>query len=96
MVKQELLQAVRNKVEGGTKAEAEKYLEAFQEVVLETLAKGEDILMSGFGSFKAERREAHESKNPKTGEAVSVPTRIAPKFKFSEGVKREFKTIKVD
>jgi integration host factor subunit beta len=45
------------------------------------LARGERVEIRGFGSFKLNHRPARIGRNPKTGELVQVPAKVAPHFK---------------
>lgn len=74
-------------VSGLKKIEAEKALDAFIKVVEKELAKGEEIRLVGFGSFTVAKRAATEGRNPKTGETLSIPERIVPKFKPGKQLK---------
>lgn len=47
----------------------------------EALAAGERIEIRGFGSFTLHSRPPRVGRNPKTGEAVAIPSRYAPHFK---------------
>jgi integration host factor subunit beta len=47
----------------------------------ESLARGERAEIRGFGSFNVAIRPGRASRNPKTGEAVLVPPKAAPRFK---------------
>ena len=46
-----------------------------------TLASGERIEIRGFGSFSLHYRPPREGRNPKSGEAVSLPAKYVPHFK---------------
>ena len=59
MTKAELVEAIAAK-SGLTKADSSRALEAFMDVVGETLKKGDKITLTGFGSFGVSRREARE------------------------------------
>ena len=56
-----------------------------------TLATGEDVKISGFGSWKVKESAPRKARNPKTGESVEVPAshRIAfvPSGDLKEAVK---------
>ena len=65
------------------KVDAEKAVTAFLEIVTETLASGDKIAFTGFGSFEVTEREAREGRNPATGAAIQIPASKAPKFKPS-------------
>ena len=57
---------------GVSKKDAEASLNAFMEVVGETLKKGEQIQLVGFGTFKVSESKERVGKNPKTGEAITI------------------------
>lgn len=38
-------------------------------------------------------KEAHTSRNPKTGESIDVPERLMPYAKLGSGIKKEFKGV---
>ena len=46
-----------------------------------SLARGQRIEISGFGSFDLNHRPARVGRNPKTGEKVDVPEKYVPHFK---------------
>ena len=89
MNKEELLQAMKDKVEGGSKAQAEKYFKAFEEVVIEAMVKGEDIKLVGFGTFEVkatkERQVPVNPAKPELGKKTLPASRV-PKFKFGKPV----------
>ncbi|MFW5397916.1 MAG: integration host factor subunit beta [Candidatus Accumulibacter regalis] len=45
-----------------------------------SLAQGDRVEIRGFGSFRLNYLQARNSRNPKTGAAVSVPAKYAPHF----------------
>lgn len=63
-----------------TLKDAESILNTFIEVITENLAKQTKIQLIGFGSFTAVKRAARVGRNPKTGEEISIPATIMPKF----------------
>lgn len=70
-----------------SKTQAEDLVKAFLETVEEQLAKGEKIQLTGFGTFEVVERAAREGRNPKTGEAISIPETKSPKFKPGKSLK---------
>jgi integration host factor subunit beta len=46
-----------------------------------SLEEGERIEIRGFGSFSLHRRLPRQAPNPKTGEAVHLPAKVAIHFK---------------
>lgn len=51
------------------------------------LERGEDVRISGFGTFKRVETKARTARNPHTGEAIEVPARNKAKFKASSKLK---------
>ena len=47
----------------------------------QTLASGGGIEIRGFGSFGLIFRRARIGRNPRTGEAVALPSKYVPKFR---------------
>lgn len=86
MTKTELVEAIAAK-SGLTKADSSRALEAFMDVVGETLKKGDKITLTGFGSFDVSRREAREGRNPKTGLPVKIAARNSVSFKAGSKLK---------
>ena len=74
MTKAELIDAVANKA-GTSKADAEKTVDAFFEVVVLNAKKGDKVAWPGFGSFSTTRRAARTGREPtdgSTGERAGV------------------------
>ncbi len=86
MNRKELIDALAGKT-GFTKKDADKFLTAFQDVVVEALKNGESVNLVGFGVFKVVERPAREARNPRTGERISIPARRVPQFKAGKGLK---------
>ena len=72
---------------GMSKAETGRAVEAVIAGITETLAAGESVVLTGFGSFAVSQRAARTGRNPKTGEPVDVPASNAPKFKAGSMLK---------
>lgn len=51
------------------------------------LARGEDVKISGFGTFRRITTKARTGHNPRTGEPVEIPARNKAKFKASSKLK---------
>ena len=74
-------------VVGGTKTTAEQAVEKVIEVIIGSLKKGEEVSIAGLGIFSVKERAARQARNPRTGEAISVPAMKVPKFKDSKHLK---------
>lgn len=86
MNKADLIAAVAAKT-GETKKVAETSVNAFVEVVTESLKKGEKVQLVGFGSFETRKRAARKGRNPQTKEEIKIPASTAPVFKAGKALK---------
>ena len=86
MNKSELIAAIAAKT-GETKKDAEAALNAFVDVVTETLVKGDKVQLVGFGSFEVRKRAARKGRNPQTKEEIKIPASKAPVFKAGKALK---------
>ncbi|TCJ15733.1 HU family DNA-binding protein [Rubrobacter taiwanensis] len=90
MNKTDLIQRMADQA-NGTKSEAQKYFEAFTDVVTEALKKGETVQVTGFGKFYVQEREAREGINPQTKEKMTIPASKVPKFTAGNALKEAIK-----
>lgn len=90
MNKTELIAALADKA-GLNKRDAEKALNAFTDVVTDTLIKGDKVQLVGFGSFEVKDRAARTARNPRTGDELTVPASKAPIFKAGKALKEAVK-----
>lgn len=58
-------------------------IEAALEAIAQELARGEPVVLQGFGTFLPQKRAARIGRNPHTREPVPIPACIKPKFKAS-------------
>lgn len=86
MNKAELIELLSSKV-GVSKRQAETMLETFMEAVIQELKKGEEVALSGFGTFSARKRAERMGINPQTKEKIRIPAVVVPKFKPGKTLK---------
>ncbi len=91
MTKEGLVEAVMQATGMGTKAEAHRAVEAVFDAIMKTMARGEEVAITGFGTFRAMKRAARMGRNPKTGESIKIAASVAPKFKAGKGLKDALK-----
>lgn len=91
MNKPELIEKVAQKA-GVDKSVAERLLESFVHVVIESLQQNEEVTLTGFGTFSARVREARMGVNPRNpSERIHIPTVTVPKFKAGKTLKDALK-----
>ena len=86
MTKAELIDAVAAAA-GVTKADAERTVGAFFDVVLAATKKGDKAAWPGFGSFSTSKSAARIARNPQTGAEVQVAASTRMKFTSSSTLK---------
>ena len=79
MTKAELITAIAKELKG-TKASAERHLNATLGAIQKTLKKGETIPLVGFGTFSVVRRKARKGRHPQTGDVLKIPSSKVVKF----------------
>lgn len=90
MTKSEFVDHVANK-SGLPKNQATEAVDAVLSVVEETLARGGEITISGFGKFHVAERGAREGVHPRTGEPIQIAASKVPKFTAGSGLKKAVK-----
>ena len=83
MNKKEFITALAQEL-GTTKVDSERFLDAFQEIVMTTVADGGVVKLTGFGSWESTERAAREGRNPMTGESLQIAGKVVPRFKFGK------------
>ena len=82
----ELISAVAEQA-GLSKADAGKALEALVNVVTDTLKQGDEVRISGFGTFGISERSERQGRNPQTGEAITIAASKGAKFTPDKAIK---------
>ena len=86
MNKAEIMDAVAAKI-GGTKKTADDAVETVFETITSALAKGDEVAISGFGTFVTKKRAARMGVNPRTGEKIQIAATTTPKFRAGKALK---------
>ncbi len=68
---------------GLSRKEASDGLETFLEMIKETLEKGEEVTLSGFGKWSVRDKRPRRGRNPKTGEEIAITERRVVTFSLS-------------
>jgi len=80
MNKADLVNYIANKT-GMTKKDVAAALDAMVDAVVSTVAKGQAVTLTNFGTFVSVRRKESMKRNPKTGEPVKVKAKNVPRFR---------------
>ncbi len=72
---------------GASKIDAGKAVDALLDAITGSLRNGEDVRLTGFGSFSVVHRSARMGRNPRTGEPIHISASNQPKFKAGKTLK---------
>lgn len=89
----ELTEALSVKL-GVSKAQAERILNSFVETVTENLVAGNEINITGFGSFRPVSRSARQGINPKTRAKMNIAASKSVGFKVGKTLKEAVRNSK--
>ena len=81
MIRSELLQALAKDNPELRADEVEQVVDIFFDEIAARLAEGGRVELRGFGAFSTRQRDARTGRNPRSGDAVSVPAKRVPYFK---------------
>lgn len=91
MNKLELIDKIAAKA-GMDRKEVIKVLEAFEAVVITSLQSGEEVTLTGFGTFLAKFRSARGGVNPQNpSQRIGIPAVTVPKFRAGKALKDALK-----
>lgn len=62
-------------------------MNAFVRGVIESLHRGKNVTISGFGTFVVTRRAGRNGRDPRTGKAITIPPARVPRFRPSRSLK---------
>ena len=86
MNKTELIDAIAASADL-SKADAGRALDAVVDAVTDTLKKGDQVSLVGFGTFAVKHRAAREGRNPQTGATIQIKASNVPGFKAGKALK---------
>ncbi len=70
-----------------SKAAAGRALDATLDSITESLRKGDQVALVGFGTFSVKQRAARTGLNPQTKEKIQIPAATVPAFKAGKALK---------
>ena len=91
MTKAEIVAEIAQRT-GLEKVNIQATVETFMEVIKDSLGKGNNVYLRGFGSFIIKRRAEKTGRNISKGTTVIIPAHNIPSFKPSKTFMNEIKT----
>jgi DNA-binding protein HU-beta len=75
-----------------TKAFARDLVDSVFQTITDSVQKGEEVAIFGFGKFKVVERQARKGRNPQTGEAIKIAASKNLKFESAKTLKEALNT----
>jgi len=75
-----------------SEATVTEVLNAAFEAIENSLASGDEVALSGFGSFRVVHRPARDGRNPQTGAPMRINAKKSPAFRAGASLKRAVDT----
>lgn len=86
MKKSEMIEALAKET-GLTKVDVEKVFDGTFNLFKDELAKGNNVAVAGFGTFKISKRAARTGRNPQTGATIKIAASKSVGFKAGSALK---------
>lgn len=86
MTKKDLVTTVADMYDR-TKSDVAEVVDGIIETIQESVAEGEDVILTGFGTFSVTERAARKGRNPATGKPIDIAASKSPKFKAGKSFK---------
>lgn len=86
MNKSELIDAIASAADIN-KSDAGRALDAVVDSITDTLKRGDQVSLVGFGTFSVKHRAARDGRNPQTGETIKIKASNVPGFKAGKALK---------
>jgi len=74
---------------GLNKRESKDMIDAFFDLIAQSLVEGKDVKLSGFGNFQIRTKAPRPGRNPRTGESIPIEARRVVTFHASSKLKEQ-------
>jgi len=86
LTKAEIIKSIQDQI-GFPQNKSADILESFLEIMKQSLENGQDVMISGFGKFCVNEKNARRGRNPQTGESIILEARKVVTFRCSSRLK---------
>lgn len=77
-----------------SKKEADNVLWGLEQIAVETVNSGDSLTLPGIGKLDCKVQAARTARNPRTGDKVNVPAKVAVKFRVAKSLKDAAPSLK--
>lgn len=96
MTRSALIEKVTERIGTLTVKQTEIIVDTVFDSIKDALKRSEKVEIRGFGNFRLKERRPRDARNPKTGESVKVPEKMAVRFKVGKALKESINGIVSD
>ncbi|HEY8696219.1 MAG TPA: HU family DNA-binding protein [Rhizomicrobium sp.] len=86
MNKNDLIQQLSDR-SGLAKNDAAKAVDGVFDIITDSLKKGDEVRLTGFGVFVVQQRAAGKGRNPQTGEEITIKASKNARFRAGKQLK---------
>jgi len=90
LTKADIIKSIQDQ-HGFPKERASEIFESVLEIIKQSLVKGEEVKISGFGKFYTIDKKARNGRNPQTGEHMIIEPRRIVSFRYSSRARSKLK-----
>jgi integration host factor subunit beta len=83
-VKNRILDQLANSYPNFLRRDLKKTLNLVFDEIIKAIAKGENVQIRGFGSFKSRQLKTRIGRNPKDGSRIEIPAKQSVQWKISK------------
>jgi integration host factor subunit alpha len=76
--------------------DSSRIVDSIVRTIRDTLSKGEEVKISGFGKFTLHEKKPRKGRNPKTGDEIQIAARRVLKFRPSEVLREHLNSNATD
>ena len=80
---------------GLNKRESKDMVDAFFDLIAQSLIDGTEVKLSGFGNFQIRTKAPRPGRNPRTGEVIPISERRVVTFHASSKLKEQIQSVSV-
>jgi integration host factor subunit alpha len=87
LTKKDIIESIYDRI-GFSKKESMTIVEDLFEIIKDELAKGNPVMISGFGKWVVLNKKARTGRNPQTGASIIIDARKVVTFKAANALKQ--------
>ena len=95
-VKNRILEQLANSYPNFLRRDLEKALNLVLDEIIKAIAKGENVQIRGFGSFKNRQLKTRIGRNPKDGSRIEIPAKQSVHWKISKELFQKLNQDKIN